>query len=194
MKKIQDSLVEEAKKKEEVARAMGDVDYEFTEAEFDSALKKMIFIAHQFDRRQLGPAGLAAFDADALTPSEFKEMLRRTFGVKLSPGELGALVTYFDTTMKGMVNCSAFINAYKQIRVQCEDFKVSVDVVVFIIVSAAVIIIIIFIILVVVAAAVFYSEMFHWIYVLFRCLWLLFSQCCRENQMNKIVFYRIRMN
>jgi hypothetical protein len=50
--------------------------------------------------------------------------MKRTFNLKVSARELGALVTYFDVSGKKVANCSAFLNAFVQVRVQCEEFKV----------------------------------------------------------------------
>ena len=126
MKREKDKIVEEQKKKEILLRSMQEVDYDFTEQDFDAALTKLLNISHQFDPRHLGPAGFGAFTADLLTPSEFREMVKRTFNVKFPPYELGAIVTYFDTHMKGAVSCSAFLNSFVQLRVRCEEFKVRV--------------------------------------------------------------------
>lgn len=119
-----DEQKEEAKEAEKVRKAWSEVDFEFLETDFDSALDKFVHICHQFDRRMLGPAGFAAFDAETLNPAEFRETMKRTFNLKVSARELGALVTYFDVSGKKVANCSAFLNAFVQVRVQCEEFKV----------------------------------------------------------------------
>ena len=84
---------------------------------------KMILICHRFEPRQLGAAGMKMFQTNVLTPGEFKETLKRTFNTLLSPGELGALVSYFDTSMSGVVSTQAFLNAFVQIRVTLEPWK-----------------------------------------------------------------------
>ena len=114
----------EAKEEEAAKLAWLEVDFTFTEEDFDSALSKLIHMCYNFDPRQVGPAGLVAFDAKSLNPAEFREMLKRTFNVKLTPRELGAMVTYFDISLKKVVTCSFFLNSMTQIRVRCEEFKV----------------------------------------------------------------------
>jgi hypothetical protein len=116
------ALAENEEKK--YLRALKEVDYDFSEPEFDNALRKLVLMCHQFDYRQLGPAGWKAFQGATLTPSEFRETLKRTFNVKVNPQELGSLVTYFDAGLKGAVNCSVFLNVFVQLRVKCEEFKV----------------------------------------------------------------------
>ena len=49
--------------------------------------------------------------------------MNRTFNLKVNPRELGALVTYFDVQMKGVVNCNSFMNTFVKIRVYCEPLK-----------------------------------------------------------------------
>jgi len=115
--------LQQAKEEQKALIAWQEVDFGFSEEEFDSALSKLIHLCYNFDQRQVGPAGLMAFEAKALNPAEFREMLKRTFNVKVSPRELGALVTYFDVSLKKVVNCSFFLNSLVQIRVRCEEFK-----------------------------------------------------------------------
>ncbi|CAE7718908.1 unnamed protein product, partial [Symbiodinium microadriaticum] len=114
---------EEERRRENEQRAMASVDFDFTEEDFDSALAKIVNMCHRFDRRQLGPAGLKPFEASTVTPSEFREMMKRAFDLILTPAELGAMVTYWDPTMRGLVSCQAFLNSFTQMRVKCETFK-----------------------------------------------------------------------
>lgn len=112
---------------EKATKQMAEVDFEFAEADFDAGLMKFLQMCHGFEQRQLGPAGLSGFQCAYLTPSEFREMFKRTFGVRVLPRELGALVRYFETTVKGVVNCTAFLNLFVQLRVRCEEFKGKAD-------------------------------------------------------------------
>lgn len=123
LKKERDEQAAIEAEEKKLLRAIREVDYGFTEVEFDIALRKLIFMCHQFDYRQLGPAGWRAFQGATLTPSEFRETLKRTFNVKVTPQELGALVTYFDSSLQGSINCSHFLNNFVQLRVRCENFK-----------------------------------------------------------------------
>jgi hypothetical protein len=65
----------------------------------------------------LNPSGLSAFEVDSLNPAEFREMLKRTFGLKLTARELGAIVTYFDPLGKRVANCSMFLNYIVQVGI-----------------------------------------------------------------------------
>ena len=110
-------------------KALAEVDFEFTEDDFDEALWKFVKVCHDFELRQLGPAGWSGFTASTLTPAEFREMMKRTFGLKLSPKELGALVTYFqkeftvEALKKRLLNCQFFLNCFVQARVSTEAMK-----------------------------------------------------------------------
>lgn len=101
------------------------VNFDYNEEDFDQMLEKLVFMCYYYDPRQIGPAGLVAFEADSMTPAEFREQMKRTFNVKLTAAELGAMVVYFDTASKKVVNCTAFMNSLVQIRVKCEEFKVT---------------------------------------------------------------------
>lgn len=119
-----DKELQRIKDEETRKKAWSEVDFDFLEADFDSALHKLIMLGFNFDRRQLGPQGLK-FDVETWNPAEFKEMLKRTFSLKVTPRELGALVNYFDTLQNKTAHVSTFLNTFTHIRVDCEDFKVS---------------------------------------------------------------------
>eukprot|EP01042_Synura_sphagnicola_P005088 gene5088-6478_t len=112
---------EQRRLQENLKRAQAQVNFDFTEEEFDSATSKLVETIRGFDRRQLGPAGMRAFDMDALTPTEFKETLKKTFNLKLTPAELGALVTLFDPKACGLVSCPSFLNAFAHMKVKLEQ-------------------------------------------------------------------------
>lgn len=55
---------------------------------------------------------LKAFDSEELNPTQFREQLRRTFGIEISNGELGAIVTYCDKDGDGNISSSEFRNLF----------------------------------------------------------------------------------
>lgn len=121
---------EEKAQKVEAAKqekAWAEADFDFLETDFDSVMHKFIDLCYNYDPRQLGAAGLVAFECDSLTPAVFREMVKRTFGLKLGPRELGAIVSYFDVSNKHVVACSMFLNSIVQVRVKCEDFRTKKD-------------------------------------------------------------------
>ena len=99
------------------------IDYNFLEEHFDSALNKLIDIAHKFDPRQVGPGFKKLFEVSFFTPEELKEILKRTFNIKTNAQEIGVFVSYFDTSLTGKVSTAAFLNSFMKMRVRIEDFK-----------------------------------------------------------------------
>lgn len=100
---------EEVKRMLEEKRVYQEVDFDFNEEEFDETLYKIISLGkssisivyiivyinysltlihrysagHRLDKRQLGAAGLSAFECESLNPAEFRELLKRTFNLKV---------------------------------------------------------------------------------------------------------------
>eukprot|EP01041_Mallomonas_annulata_P011098 gene11098-23199_t len=122
-KELKDLELQHKRTLENEARVNAHVDFNFSEDEFDGALSKFITMCHKLDRRQFGPSSMKAFEIDAMTPSEFRELMKRTFNLKLLPQELGALVTLFDPQATGFVSCPAFMYVFTQTRVKVEEFK-----------------------------------------------------------------------
>ena len=56
---------------------------EFTDKDQDAVFDMLIQAAVRYDRRSCGPAGLKGFEGAVMTPTVFKEQLRRTFNIKV---------------------------------------------------------------------------------------------------------------
>lgn len=50
----------------------------------------------QYDASHPAALGLEGFERKSMTVGEFKELVRRTFNLKLSPAEVGAVFEYFN--------------------------------------------------------------------------------------------------
>lgn len=72
------------------------VSYEYSEAEYASAMEKLMDAAWRYDKTMPGAPALDAFEAKTMEPHVFKEQLRRAFYMKVTPQELGAIMHYFD--------------------------------------------------------------------------------------------------
>jgi Ca2+-binding EF-hand superfamily protein len=83
--------------------------FEFTEEDRNSALQKLSDAAFKFDPASPGPMGLVAFNGKKMTPAVFKEMLRRTFNMKITTAELAALIVEFDKDGSKNIDCSEFM-------------------------------------------------------------------------------------
>mmetsp|Transcript_35368 Transcript_35368/g.45400 ORF Transcript_35368/g.45400 Transcript_35368/m.45400 type:complete len:571 (+) Transcript_35368:131-1843(+) len=72
--------------------------------------KKLGRLAMNFDPQRSGV--LRGFDGTSLGPTEFKEQMRRNFGMNLTPSELGAMITWFDKDGDGTVDCGEFLSEF----------------------------------------------------------------------------------
>ena len=77
-------------------------------------MTKLTEAAFQYDRNSPGAMGLGGFQAVSMPPNVFKEQIKRVFGLNVTVGELGALVSFFDrnNTGSGVVNCKEFIDKF----------------------------------------------------------------------------------
>jgi hypothetical protein len=71
------------------------VDYNFSEAERRNALDKLNSAAAIFDRTHHTAKSLKAFERAYMEPIEFRDALKGTFDITLTPKELGALVVHY---------------------------------------------------------------------------------------------------
>jgi hypothetical protein len=78
----------------------------FNDVDFDRALAKISHAAHKYDRRSIGDGGLRGFEGGVMAPLVFREQLFRTFNVRLTFAELGAVMTHFDHDGDGTIESS----------------------------------------------------------------------------------------
>ena len=57
----------------------------------------------------LGAMSLDGFEQKQMKPHVFREMIKRTFGVVLTPGELGACMHHFDPKISGTISSKKFL-------------------------------------------------------------------------------------
>ena len=127
-KREKDAAMDVARAEAKIQKQLSEVQFQFTEEDFDEALMIFIKICHQFEQRQLGPAGWAAFTCKSFSPIEFREVVKRTFDVRLAPRVLGALVAYFQIKVNRddkdkRVNSQFFLQCFVQGRTSTEMFK-----------------------------------------------------------------------
>jgi hypothetical protein len=104
------------KMKELEDKTVLEVTYDFTADEENAAFKKLRAAAKKYDRTHPAALGLNGFDAAELSPAEFKEMLKRTFAVILTPPELGALIKHFDPDGSGFIESKEFLSFFIKVR------------------------------------------------------------------------------
>jgi Ca2+-binding EF-hand superfamily protein len=88
---------------------MSENPYLLTLPQLISAKKKIGQLAAFYDPEKCSFKG---FDASALTPTEFREQLRRNFLIRLTDAELGAIVLLFDKDGDREIDSSEFINEF----------------------------------------------------------------------------------
>lgn len=119
---------EDRKKTEEEAlvaawkKAEGKIVLHYTEQEKAVAMEKLADAAFKFDPASPGPMGLTAFQASHLSPAVFREMLRRSFNLKVTDAELAAIIDEFQgdspPSGKKMVDCAVFMVSFTQVGFQ----------------------------------------------------------------------------
>lgn len=113
-KKVAEEQLAIEKAKERKREAF--VNWDFTNEEFNSALDQLKVAAGNYDRTHPSSVSLEGFAGASLSPGNFREMLKRTFGIKLSPGELGAAVKFFDSDGDGSVDSREFLKHFFKLQ------------------------------------------------------------------------------
>ena len=90
--------------------ACGVAPYDF--GDLSEAVDKIIESSVKYDKRSIGPGGLQGFEGSDMTPTVFREQLKRAFNVRLNPRELGAAVDFFDQDGSGTINCPEFLSTF----------------------------------------------------------------------------------
>lgn len=86
-----------------------------TEEDRKNALEKIRRAARYYKSDPFIDKIKLSFEASELTPTAFKEVLKNTFDVKLSPGELDAMVDLFDDNKDGHISCVEFMTTFFKI-------------------------------------------------------------------------------
>ena len=99
----------ERKMKEAEDKVALKVSYSYSDEDKESAFDKLTVAAKKYDRSHPGSMSLDGFEEKQLKPHVFREMLKRTFGIILSNGELGACMHYYDPKGTGLVPSKKFL-------------------------------------------------------------------------------------
>jgi Ca2+-binding EF-hand superfamily protein len=90
---------------------------DFSVEERENAFKKIAEAARKYDKNHPSCVSLSGFDVVVLTPAEFKELMKRTFNVNFSPGELAAAFTHFDPYKSGKLISKEFVSHFLKVGV-----------------------------------------------------------------------------
>lgn len=93
------------------------VDYDFTAEDEKSGFEKLTEVAALYDKNSPGAPSFDGFESAFLQPSEFKDVIKKTFKVLLTERELGAVVRYFDEDREGIVYCADFLQWFLKVSV-----------------------------------------------------------------------------
>ena len=85
------------------------ISYEYDEEERQSAFQKLAEAAKKYDKNHPSAVQLDAFEVAFMQPHELKDQLKRVFRVKVTDGELNALMDFYDPEREGHIVCSDFI-------------------------------------------------------------------------------------
>lgn len=99
---------EAAKKKALEEKNNSECDYNFSEEDKNTVLEKLTQAAIKYDKNHPSSVSLVGFQGAFMKPHVFKDMIFRTFNIKTTPKELGALMNHFDRDMNGEIECSEF--------------------------------------------------------------------------------------
>jgi hypothetical protein len=84
------------------------ITYDFSRDEKESAFRKLAVAAKKYDKSHPGCVALDGFQCLELEPSAFRDIVRRTFNLTFTPGELGSVVQHFDRSN----NCTVMSQKY----------------------------------------------------------------------------------
>ena len=101
--------IEELDRREEDETKAESLLSNWSRADQESAVLKVKTAAANYTQRQLGTAGLAAFDGNQMSPALFRRALHQTFGLQLTTRETAALVCYLDSDGDGTIDTVEFM-------------------------------------------------------------------------------------
>jgi hypothetical protein len=120
-RRLDQERAEEEKKRIEEARskARKSLSAEYTEDDLKSVMGKIRVAAVAYDKNHPGAPSLAAFDVLHLPADVFREILKQTFNIILSSGELVALIRHIHPSSDGEnVNSKDFLILFNKIGFQ----------------------------------------------------------------------------
>jgi hypothetical protein len=102
------------------------VNFSFNEADFKTMLTKFLTVCTSYhdNRNSENINRLVVLQQAYLSPLGLKSVLKTVFNMKLSPKEVGAMVSYFDIYGKQQAHVQTFLNTLIQIGFKRKQYKV----------------------------------------------------------------------
>ena len=100
----------------EEQRAKLDEEYFYSDVDKDTAFRKLTEASVKYDRTSPTCVSLECFKCAYLTSNEFRDAMRLSFNIFLTNKELAALMESFEYKDSGLLDCSAFINAFVKVK------------------------------------------------------------------------------
>ena len=114
-KELSDLMEEKRRRMKEEAKMESNITSDFSKADLQSALDKIQQVAGDYDATSASAMSLGGFLGTPLTPGNLRDMLRRTFNLRLSGAEIGAMMSAFDQDQSGTLDGSEFLINFKKL-------------------------------------------------------------------------------
>ena len=78
----------------------------------------------RYDKHHPASVGLDGFSTSTLSPGAFREIVKRTFRISLSPRELAAMLSMFEADRNGNIKSEDFLTRFMRIGLDARyEFK-----------------------------------------------------------------------
>lgn len=107
-------------------------DFDFSVEDKHRMTRRINDAAKKYDPSHAGSVALTSFECAYLAPLDFYNALKRTFNLRLSPKELGALIRSLEETRGDDIHCSEFIRYFLKLGSELRekarlDYKKKMD-------------------------------------------------------------------
>ena len=114
-KRLADKMEAKRKKMLQEEKMEMNITTDFSKDDLQSALAKIQQVAGDYDATSASAMSLQGFLGTPLTPGNLRDMLRRTFNLRLSGKEIGAMMSAFDQDASGTLDGSEFLINFKKL-------------------------------------------------------------------------------
>jgi Ca2+-binding EF-hand superfamily protein len=110
------------KKREKMTKELNEVvDFQYSDADRQSAIAKMTRAALKYDKNHSGSMSLDAFLGRSMEPGVFSRLLKTVLHVTLTGKELGAIVSIYDNDGDGQIDSAEFLSNFFFMQRDCRN-------------------------------------------------------------------------